>query len=202
MSELDAVNEMLGSIGQAGVSSLDASTFGDAAIARGFLRTVTRYVQLYGFAFNTDRNYVLTPDTGKFLWLPDGVLRIDPEDKSLNIVGRKEPNSGKRAFWDRSNTTWAFDAPVSTRVTWAFEFEDLPESAKNYISVAASRRFQERMIGSAELDGFQSEDESRAWSLLVRDDRGNRHTNAFRQSKDLARQVARGGTNNPYEYRS
>lgn len=191
LSELDAVNELLGSIGQASVNSL-SSLHGDPAIARGYLLSVNRSVQLYGFTFNTDENYELQPDGDSLLRVPEGTLRIDPMDKRQSLVARTHPD-GFRAMWDLANHTWTMSEPVTFRVTWGFTFEDLPESAKNYITLAGARRFQKRIIGSDELDGYNAEDEERAWSLLLRDERATSDTNVFRRSPSLARMTSRVG---------
>ncbi|MGN6422700.1 MAG: hypothetical protein ACTHLA_05260 [Asticcacaulis sp.] len=52
-TELEAVNEMLMSIGQAPVNSLTTAV-GDVNIAHAILGVETRYVVLFGFTFNTD----------------------------------------------------------------------------------------------------------------------------------------------------
>lgn len=184
-STLEAVNEMLMSIGQAPVNSLSA-TVGDVNIAQSVLAIETRYVLLYGFAFNTDTNYVLTPDSNQFIALPRGSLRCDPTDGCQDLVVRRHPSYGM-GFWDRANQTWQMGTAVNCDVTWGYSFEDLPEAARNYIALAAARKFQKRLIGSQELDGYAQEDEARAWALLLRDERRTRDTNAFRSSKQLMR---------------
>jgi hypothetical protein len=79
-----------------------------------------------------------------------------------------------------------FAASVTVKVTWAFAFEDLPETARCYIATAAGRRFQSKVIGSTILDRFEEEDELKAWLLLERDERGSRKTNLFRANATLA----------------
>jgi len=195
LTELDAVNEMLMSIGQAPVSSL--SVPGDVAIARSLLTPVVRYVQLYGFEFNTDEDYTLTPDVDGLIHVPEGVLRLDPMDPRQRLTPRTHPTSG-RCLWDLANRTWTMSAPVDCRIVWAYAFEDLPESAKNYITVAACRRFQAKMIGSRELDLYEEADEQRAWNLLIRDERANRDTNSFRKSKSLQSALNRTGRGYPW----
>lgn len=197
-TELDAVNEMLGSIGQAPVASL-AALNGDPAIARAHLTTMNRAVQLYGFTFNTDTDYALSPDTGGIIRVPTGTLRQDPMDPEQRLVARVHPD-GYRAFWDLANHTWVMTEPVKFRLTWGYVFNDLPDSAKNYVTLAAARRFQKRIIGSTELDGYNAEDEERAWSLLLRDERAQADTNIFRDNLQVARQVSRrGGRLNTHE---
>lgn len=191
---LEAVNDMLMGIGQSPVNSITNVT-GDPLIASAELAKMVRYVLLYGFAFNTDREYVLTPDISGNLLVPQGVLKITASDRCKGYVIRKNP-AGNMALWDQPNQTWTFPAPdgvtvkpYTFEVVWGFDFESLPEIAKNFIALSSARRFQRRVIGSAELDQYMAEDESKAWSLLLRDERNVRDTNQFRQSPSLQRAV-------------
>jgi hypothetical protein len=197
-TELEAVNEMLMSIGQAPVNSL-VVTVGDVNIARSILGIETRYVLLYGFGFNTDEAYSLAPDANKFIAMPNSALEVDASDKQADIVMRRHPSYGV-GLYDRANQTFEFGTSVPCDIVWGMGFEDLPESARNYIAMAAVRKFQKRTIGSAELDGYNQEDEARAWSLLLRNERRNRDTNSFRKSKSLQRSGNRTGFGLGYGY--
>ncbi len=190
LDELEAVNELLASIGQAPVSTLaSASAIADVGLARSFLRGVVRAVQLHGFDFNTDRNYVLTPDVDGYLRVPDGVLRIKPvKTVGASLKRRRHPN-GFWAIWDADNQTWTHTAPVEFDVVWAFDFDALPDVARHYVTVAAGRKFQMRTIGANSLDGYNEQDEATAWNLLLREERANRRTNLFRQNTTIAGQT-------------
>lgn len=186
LTELDAVNEMLMSIGQAPVSTIETSAVGDVPVARLYLRNVTRYVQLYGFAFNSDRAYVLSPDIDGVVLVPDGILKLDPTDPQQSLTRRRHPTKGI-ALWDLANQTWVCSEPVECDVVWGFVYDDLPESAKAFICTAAARKFQARIIGSQQLDGYNAEDEMKAWAILLREERAARDTNLFRQNPTLAK---------------
>lgn len=189
LDELEAVNELLGSIGQTPVSSLEVSGLGDVSLARGFIQGVTRAVQLQGFDFNTDEAYELSPDTEGLLRVPAGVLRIDPSEPTSTLKRRKHPD-GFWAIWDGADLTWTHTNPVEFRIIWAYPFEDMPDSARHYVTLAAARKFQKRIIGSDTLDGFNEEDEFRAWTLLQRDERANRDTNVFTRNRTMAAMTA------------
>lgn len=196
MTELEAVNELLGSIGQAQINTLD-SAYGDAATAQTYLDQVTRDVQLWGFKFNTDTAYPLTPDINGLLQVPSGAMRITSTDGKLDLTQRRHP-SGSMCIWDLANRTWTFTAQVFFDISWAYGFEDLPQSARHYIAVAAARLFQNKLIGSSELDTKNQEYEQRAWNLLLMDERAGRKTNSFAKSPSLVairnRTGARGHT--------
>lgn len=187
--ELDAVNTMLESIGQAPVSSLDLVGLGDVTLAHKLLLRRTRDVQLIGWRFNTDEDYELTPDVSGYLRVPDGVLRIDAMDRGTPLVRRRHPG-GFWAIWNGSAKTWTFDGPVNFRITWGYPFDDLPDPARTYVALSAARAFQKRIIGSDNLDGFNAEDEQRAWQVLTREERALRDTNLFSRNPLLAATVA------------
>lgn len=188
-TELEAVNEMLMSIGQAPVSTLAVSGIQDVNTAKMVLSRVHRFVLTYGFDFNTDAAYTLTPDIDGYLKVPEGVLRIDPTEKYSELIARTHPTEG-RAIWNKADQTWEFDEPVDFKIVWGTPFDELPESAKAFIAIAASRKFQAQTIGSSALLAFTADDEDRAWALLLRDDRGTRDTNMFRVNPGLARAAA------------
>lgn len=181
---LDAVNEMLMSVGQAPVSTLQVSGIRDVNIAQAELTKVLRRVLSAGWNFNTDTNYELTPDVDGHITIPNGVLKVDASDKTTNYVLRRHDTKGL-CLYNRDDRTFVFTDPVECDIVWGFEFDDLPETARAYIAVSAGRKFQSRVIGSSVLDRFQAEDEQRAYVLLVKEERASRDTNMFRSNAYL-----------------
>ena len=184
LTELEAVNAMLLSIGQAPVNTLNVSGLTDVSIARDKLAEVTRRILSRGYAFNTDDNYPLSPDADGVVLLPKGALKVKASDTSKLSV-RHHPTKG-RALWNGDSLTWTFTAPVACQITWGFSFEELPETARCYIATAAGREFQARIVGSTILDRFLEEDVQRAWLLLEREERATRKTNLFRNNAGLS----------------
>lgn len=62
-TELEAINAMLASIGEAPVDTLDNATQADIAMAVSILRNTTREVQSMGWRFNTEFGFQLAPDS-------------------------------------------------------------------------------------------------------------------------------------------
>ena len=184
MTELEAVNEMLMSIGQAPVNTLAVTGIKDVAIARARLASMTRRVLSRGFNFNTDEGYPLTPDSDGIILIPDGALKVEGSGPTDDYTQRR--HSKGLALYNKTDRTFAFPAGITVKVVWSFAFEDLPETARCYIATAAGRRFQSKAIGSQILDRFEEEDEMKAWLLLERDERGSRKTNLFRNNATLA----------------
>lgn len=157
-TELEALNTMLSTIGESPVNTVEDNGNVDAVIARQILRATSREVQSRGWHFNTEKDYLVTPDSNKNLVLPNTVLRVDTvgSDQDTDVVVR-----GSRLY-DRRKHTYLFDSPVKVDMVILLPFEDLPEVARYYITVRASRIFQQRVVGSDILSSFNSQDEMRA----------------------------------------
>jgi len=185
MTELEAVNEMLMSIGQAPVSTLNVSGIKDVNVARAELTKVSRRVQSRGWNWNTDDDYQLSPDVDGYIAVPSGALKIDASTFAENLVERRHDTKG-RCLYSRDRRSFQFTEPVNVQIVWGFSFEDLPETARCFIATSAGRKFQSRVIGSQILDRFQEEDEAKAWVLLEREERASRDTNLFRRNAALS----------------
>ena len=96
--ELPALNQILVSVGQAPVTTLD-TTNPDVAIAYDTLQQVSREVQAEGWTFNKEFDYPLKPNADKHIFFPTNVLQMDLTDygktrganKSKNIIRRSGP---------------------------------------------------------------------------------------------------------------
>jgi len=166
MSELDAVNLMLMTIGEYKVNDLiNLAGRSDAAIAKDILNNTSRAVQSKGWTFNTDFDKELIPDTTGQIKLGGSILRID----STSTVRSSQKDIIERAnkLYDRQNNTHIFTENVIVDTVTYFNFEDLPEAARRFISIRSARVFHDRVVGSGELHRFFQEDEGQAWSELL-----------------------------------
>lgn len=163
-TELDAINEMLGVIGESPISTLADNGLADAAIAQQILTSVSRSVQARGWHFNTEKDYTLTPSFPlKELVLPSNTLKVDSTgaDYYTDVTQR-----GLRLY-DRKNHTYAFKSPLKVELVLFLPFDELPETGRYYITLRSARMFQERLIGAQELSGFTSRDEVEAKMAFV-----------------------------------
>lgn len=163
-SALNAINTMLGTIGQAPVSSLDTPGLVDAVIAKSILSEITREVLTEGWHFNTDYEYELAPDVDGFIIPGTNVLRIDTtrDYHTYDVVLR-----GSK-LWDKYAKTFVFTQALKFNITWLLDFEDLPETVRRYITVRSSRMFQDRVMGSDTIHAYSQDDENRARASLER----------------------------------
>ena len=162
-TELEAINTMLSTIGESPVNAVEDTGNVDVVIARQILQSVSREVQARGWHFNTEKNYTITPDSAGYLVLPNTVLKVDTvyPDSSKDVVVR-----GSRLY-DREKHAYVFTDAVKVDMTILLTFDELPEVARNYVTIRASRIFQERVVGSDTLHAFNSQDEARAMVSLM-----------------------------------
>lgn len=164
---LEAVNTMLTSIGEAPVNSL-TSGLEDAELAESILLNVNREVQSRGWIFNTDLEYLLYPVADGTIYLPNNVIRIDTTDRVRS--SKKEIIERGRKMYDRKNNTFNLTeyatGGLKVDVVILVSFVDLPEPARRYIAIRSARIFQDRVLSSRELHGFQEVDEQQALTEL------------------------------------
>jgi hypothetical protein len=178
-TELDAVNQMLLSIGEAPVSTLSVTNIKDVSFARLTLHNASREVQTEGWDFNTDTDYPLVRDTNDKVAVPSNVLSIDPTDRCRNYVERFD--SGVRRLYDKDERTFVLTADVDVDITWFFPFEELPQAARAYIAHKAGRVFQANIIGSQILYQYTKEREIETRADLEREHLLSADENIFNQ---------------------
>ena len=165
-TKLEAVNTMLTSIGEQPIQNMnDLAGLSDASIAEQILANVSRAIQSRGWIFNTDLDVQMPVDQYGEIKLSPDILRVDTtsrvRDGDTDIVERG------RKLYDRQKQTFVFTTKVTVNQIKLLIFEDLPEPARRYISIRASRIFHDRVVGSGELHRFYQEDEMNAWQALL-----------------------------------
>ena len=146
--ELPAVNEILASVGQAPVTTLD-QTNPDVAIAYDTLTNVSREVQAEGWTFNTEEFYELTPDGNGEIVIANNILQLDLHDEKDNQYETVRRN-GK--LYDKVNHTydWSTWEKVACDVVWLFDWVDLPRPIQDYIVARAAAIVSSRIVGDAQ----------------------------------------------------
>jgi hypothetical protein len=171
-TELEAVNAMLAISGENPVENLEDPLPANVEFALNLIRRVARGVLSRGWHFNTVREVVLVPDVneGFTVAIPEDALRV-----------RKSPLASQRS-WDvswRGGFLWnnlinsdSFDGDdyaggIRVDISYAINFTDMPEAARQYIMVMAGRRYQEQGLGNAEISGYGQKDEDLALQNLI-----------------------------------
>tara|TARA_R100001594_G_scaffold51565_4_gene84988 strand:- start:83 stop:715 length:633 start_codon:yes stop_codon:yes gene_type:complete len=162
-TKLEAVNVMLTSIGEAPVNSL-ISGLEDAELAETILESVNKETQSKGWIFNTDLKLSLSPNTDNQIVLPDNYLRVDTRDTLRS--SKKDIVERGRKLYDRIGNSFTFTDAVTVDVVILLDFTDIPEVARRYITIRSARIFQDRVLSSTNIHGFQLQDEQQAYIEL------------------------------------
>lgn len=179
-SKLDAVNEMLASIGQSPINSLSGSIPKDAARAVTALDTCLRQFLTKGWSFNTDDNYTLTPDGSNNILVPAGAMHVDPIYETDDYVMRWD--SGVAKLYDLEERTYTIDSPVDVKIIWSREFEEIPQHARSYVHMKAARKFQTQVVGSQILYAYTKEEEQEAQDVFKRIENRSKKRNMLRDN--------------------
>jgi hypothetical protein len=154
MTELEAVNVLLTTIGEAPVNTLDGNQVTDVSIANQVLNEVSREVQAQGWHFNTEDGVKLSPDVFNQVLVPADIARIDTDD--YNVVQRE----GK--LFNLDERTYTFTSAVKATIVYYQDFLVLPETAKKYITTRAARIYSDRMLNSETIHKMIARDEQKA----------------------------------------
>ena len=177
-NELDAVNRLLAIIGETPVDTVEDNGNADAAQAYSTLCEVNLDVQGRRWFWNTDRCFLLTPltpvppATTSQIPLPQNVLEIQSADYTYPLVTTRGG-----FLWDCRGNSDQFSQGVKVNITRLLDFQDIPEAGRKYITIRAGRIFQDRAVGSGQLNGFSKEDE-----MMAKRDLENHEAEASRAS--------------------
>lgn len=161
LTELDAVNNIIGTIGESPINSLETLQNVDAINALRILREVSRQEQARGWSFNIIEEHLLTPDTY--------TKRIPWSENYLflkGVNGEKLVRSGDFVK-DLTNNQLTFNNTVTVQAVLMLPFEDLPEAMRSFIITKAAHKFQSRYFGDEALTQITQRDVQEAWQYLM-----------------------------------
>jgi hypothetical protein len=155
-SELRAVNQMLESIGQAPVTTLQQSN-PDVAIAYDTLMQVSRDVQAEGWTFNKEYEYSMALSADGTVDVPDSMLQC-------MLSPSKEGNANKRAvlrtqqtvtptgsvvrkLYEIINHTFIWAEGPYCDIVWYQDYVTIPVPIQAYIIARAATMFAQRTTG-------------------------------------------------------
>ncbi len=195
-TELAAVNQILGAVGQAPVTTLD-QTNPDVAIAYDTLIEVNREVQAEGWSFNTETEYPFTPDNNGEILIPDNILMMDLSDlyenKGIEVVRR----NGK--LYNKIDHTFTWESQIKCDVLWLFDFNDLPTPFRDFVAARAAVQASTKMVGDGTVYEMLRQKEAMARANAVEYEcnqgnysffgmpRGNNFYSSYQPYKTLAR---------------
>lgn len=152
-TKLEAINTILSCIGQAPLNTLEGTRSYFTIAALNILEDEVKRIQLQGWDFNSEDNYQLNPDENNIIAVPDNLLMIKFPTLYKNRYVVRE---GK--LYDKFEHTYTISMPIKCSVVWCFEFDDLPEVAKEYAKMSAAYKFVKRELGAEKVSQFTQED--------------------------------------------
>ena len=193
-TKLDAVNIILSNIGQAPVVNLES---GNPMVetAELVLDEISRTVQAEGWVYNTEPGYPFSPNADKEIIIPDNVLSFDlpPLSRCFSQV-----RGGK--LYNRTDHTFEWDTKQDLDVVWLFDFEDLPEAFKNYITIRSANVFAGRSVGSQEAVRFGQAEELQARAGALEYDTQQGDFNVFGNTQGLNTYASYRPSNTVFRY--
>lgn len=185
---LTAINELLSSIGQAPVTSIDVQsniyeynpdtqqytqltipTNPDVAMAQQTLLEESRRVQSEGWSFNKEYNYPITPNaTTREITYADNQLQIDLCRSADASYGSLDTVRRQSKLYERNNHTFIWNqSVVYCDIVWYFDWEDIPRPIQDFVIKKASAVLSQRVVGDPQLYAalLQQAQECRAYAL-------------------------------------
>jgi hypothetical protein len=182
MTELEAVNIILGSIGEAPINTLSGTLPVDVNTAVDVLKEVRRKVCEQGWFFNSEYEIQSTLDGSGNVVLASNVLKCEPTYPSYDLQLVQRGNK----LYDLRNHTYVFTQAPKLDIVYFLSWDELPQAAREYIAYRAARTFQGRVMGSPELEQTVTREEMIALRDLKAWDAQVSNTNIF-DSYDMAR---------------
>ena len=182
MKELEAVNTILATIGEAGIASLsdDVNDITDSGLAQRTLKEVSRDVQSEAWSWNTDEGVSINKTASDTYVVPSNTLTVDFSPNrypDMQYVMR-----GLRVY-DRNSQRYDFgkinggEALVAAKLVAELTWSELPHAAQQYITIRSARIFSDRYVASSVVFTYTVADEDQARTLLIRSEENQLNNN-------------------------
>ena len=177
-TELEAVNTILSTIGEAPLSTLTGSLPVDGTTAKNILNEISREVQSAGWHFNSHYKVDLTRDSDNKVPVGTDVLRVELNNKydksSYDVVQRGS------YLYNLAKNSETFDQDFTDNtLVYILDFSKLPEQARRYITIRSARVFHDRTLGANTIHKFSSEDEARSLAVMKQDEANTANHSIF-----------------------
>ena len=166
-TELEAVNTILSTIGEAPLSTLTGSLPVDGTMAKSVLNEINREVQSMGWHFNTQPKVTLSKDAGNStIPLATNVLRVELNPYLHSKTDYDIVQRDNILFNLVTNTSTFTEDLKDVKVVYLLDFSEIPEQAKRYITIRSARVFHDRTLGASTLHKFSVADEEKSLVIL------------------------------------
>lgn len=176
ISEVDAINEILGVSGDSPVTAVD-SDYEQAIIARRILLSNSRSIQSKGYWFNENEDMNLLPNISGEVELPSNTINCEIQDDNGALIQR-----GLKIY-DRSLNTFVLNKTLVATVTEFLEWDLTPQTFRQHIIALSKKQYNDEYFGSQELDASLTRIVKETKNILDAEDVDNRDINMFQASR-------------------
>ena len=157
-TELSAVNNILGAIGQSPITTLGTvsvvngvSAYDNPEISfiYNLLRDANVDTQAEGWHFNTEEHVTFTPNSSKHILIGNDILSIDFHDNHTKRTNNLVRRNGR--LYDKINHTDEFDGDINLDVVRLYPFEELPIIFRRFITYRASAAAATQLVANPQL---------------------------------------------------
>jgi len=160
-TNLDAVNRVLGSIGDSPVDTLESPTNVNVINAIKELEYISRKEQSKGWSFNIIDSYTLNADTNTH--------RISWSTRFLSVVdtvGDKVFIHKGAYLYNLTDQTFTFNNSITVQMILLMDLEELPEVMQTYIVARTGEMFQMKFLGDQSLSQALELERRDAWAAI------------------------------------
>ena len=174
-TELSAVNSILGSIGQAPITSLTGNALQNPEISfvKNILDEVNKDVQATGWHFNTEHKVKKSPDNNGHYVVPANSFQFDIADGQIDRNRDVVKRDGK--LFDLVHQTDVFTEDFFFDTVSLLPFTDVPPVIQRYIIARAAMKAATQLVSNADLVKLLKveEEQARANALNYETEQGD-----------------------------
>ena len=147
-TELSAVNNILGAIGQSPITTLNFDN-PEISFIFNLLRDANVDTQAEGWHFNTEKHVRFAIDANGKIAIGNDILSMDLHDNQARRTSNLVRRNG--FLYDKQDHTDVFTADLDLDVVRLYNFEDLPIVFRRYITYRASRQAATQLVANPQL---------------------------------------------------
>ena len=162
-TELSAVNNILGAIGQSPLTTLNFDN-PEVSFIYNLLRDANVDTQAEGWHFNTEKHIKYSPDTNGKIAIGNDILSMDLNDNEARRTYDLVRRNG--FLYDKQDHTDVFTSDINLDVVRLYLFEDLPLVFRRFITYRASAAAATQLVANPNLARLLSNQASLARAAL------------------------------------
>ena len=147
-TELSAVNNILGAIGQSPITTLNFNN-PEISFIFNLLRDANVDTQAEGWHFNTEKHVRFAIDANGKIAIGNDILSMDLHDNQARRTSNLVRRNG--FLYDKQDHTDVFTTDLDLDIVRLYNFEDLPIVFRRYITYRASRQAATQLVANPQL---------------------------------------------------